>query len=180
MESFRRGYRRIKALFTKDVLERELDDEMRLHIDLLAEQYERSGAPADEAQRLARRRFGNLANIKDRGRDIRGGGVLEHLVRDLQYAARTLRRSPVFTLVLALSLALGIGANTALFTVIDAAFLRKLSVEKPDELVFFRWISGPSSTPFEPSNMSGNFARLERRAAMIVLSAFHQANHSHL
>ena len=128
MDALKLAYLRIKALFTRGALERELDDEMRLHVELLAEEYERSGVAADEAKRLARRRFGNVSQIKERGRDIRGAGVLDDLLRDLQYAARTLRRSPVLTSVVALSLALGIGANTALFTVIDAAFLRKLAV----------------------------------------------------
>ncbi len=165
MDSLKNAYRRIKALFTRGTLERELDDEMRLHIDLLAEEYQRSGVPAAEAKRRARRRFGNVAQIKEKGRDIRGAGILDDFVRDFQYAARALRRSPMFSAIVILSLAIGIGANTALFTVVDAAFVRKLPVPNPDELVSFRWISGPSNAPFGPSRLTGNFGRFGSEGA---------------
>jgi putative ABC transport system permease protein len=142
MQLVRRAYRRLQAFLTGAAIEQDMDDEMRLHMDLLAEDYERSGMSREAASRAARRRFGNLSRIQEQSRDIRGAGILEDLKRDLLYAARTLRRSPIFTAVVTLSLALGIGANTSLFTVIDAAVLRKLPVETPDELVFFRWTSG--------------------------------------
>src|SRR5258705_13707157 len=80
----------LKALFSRDAIEREMNDEMRLHMDLLAEEYERSGMPIEDAKRAARQRFGNVSHIQERSRDIRGAGLLEDLRRDLQYAGRTI------------------------------------------------------------------------------------------
>ena len=180
MERLKLACQRIKALFTRHTIEREIDDEMRLHVDLLAEEYEKSGATADEAKRLALRRFGNIGRVKERSRDVRGGGVLDDVIRDLHYAIRMLRRSPLFTVVVVMSLALGIGAITALFTVIDAAFLRKLAVDKPDELVFFRWTSGPSLRPFEPRNTVGNFMRWGPGAADGSAPGFSSSHHFRL
>src|SRR6266404_5173842 len=141
MEFLKLACRRIKALFTGAVMEREMDNEMHLHLDLLTEQYELSGMPHEEAKRAARRRFGNLPHIKERSRDIRGPGILDDLLRDVQYAARKFRKTPIFTAVILLSLALGIGVNAALFSAFDAELFRKLSVDKPDQLVFFKWAS---------------------------------------
>src|SRR5262245_13949602 len=114
MNPLQGAYRRLLALFKREALEREMDQEMRLHLDLLTDVYERAGMPRADAQRAARKRFGNLDGIKERGRDVRGAGILDDLRRDLRYAGRTLRRSPMFTAVVVLSLAIGIGAHSAL------------------------------------------------------------------
>jgi predicted permease len=141
MEFFKLAYGRLKALVSRTAVERDIDAEMQLHLDLLADDYERSGMSRDEARRAARRRFGNLEHLKERARDVRGAGILEDLLRDLQYALRTLRRSPAFTAVVVVSLALGIGCNAALFSQFDAAFFRQLSVHDPERLVSFGWAS---------------------------------------
>src|SRR5262245_41641603 len=128
MNPFKSAYGRLKALFRHNALERDMDQEMRLHVDLLTEEYERAGLPSGEARRAARRRFGNLGRIKEEGRDIRAAGILDDLRRDLQYTGRVIQRAPLFSAVVVLSLAVGIGANTALFSVFDAIFLRDLPV----------------------------------------------------
>src|SRR5688572_29966837 len=132
MECLKLAYRRFKAFVTRDALERDMDQEMRLHVDLLAEEFERSGMPAEDALSAARRRFGNVDQIKERGRDIRGAGILDDLRQDLRYAERTFRQSPVFCAVVVLSLALGIGANTAIFSAINGLFLKMLPVSQPE------------------------------------------------
>jgi len=116
----------VKALFLSETLDRDMDKEMRAHLDLLAEEYERAGMSTEEARRAASRRFGNLLQIKERGRDIRGAGILEDLLRDARYALRNLRRTPAFTTMVVLTLATGIGANTALFSVVDRLLIRPL------------------------------------------------------
>src|SRR5262245_15911054 len=147
------AYNRLKALFTPDTVQHDMDREMRLHLDLLADEYERGGMSPENARRTARRRFGNLSHIKDRGHDIRGAGILEDLKRDIHYAGRMLLRSPLFSAVIVLSLAGGIGANTALFSVFDAVFLRDLPVRNPEARVAFGWGSGPSPKAFIPARV---------------------------
>ena len=115
---------RLKALFRGSAIERDMDKEMSLHVEMLTEEYRRSGMPADEAHRAALRRFGNPAQLKERGRDIRGAGLLEEFRRDLQYGFRMLRRNPGYTAVALIGLALGIGVNTAIFSFADALLFR--------------------------------------------------------
>jgi predicted permease len=135
------AYRRLRALFQHKSIEADMEKELQLHLELLARNFEESGMTAEDARLAARRKFGNMTGIRERGRDVRGAGMLEVIGQDLRYAFRMIRRSPGFTTVVVLSLALGIGVNTALFSVIDAAYLRKLPVREPDELVGFGWNS---------------------------------------
>src|SRR5436190_15705218 len=95
-------FSRIKALFTHSAMERDMDVEMRVHLDMLADEYQQSGMPRDEAQRKARLRFGNVSQIKDRSRDIRGAGLLGDLVQDLRYAVRMFWRTPLVSGVIVL------------------------------------------------------------------------------
>jgi len=128
---------RVRALVTRRRLERDLDDEVQSHLDLLAAEYERSGLAPEAARIAARRAFGSIESMKEAHRDRRTWRWIEDCVHDARYALRMLRRHPGFTSVAMLTLALGIGANTALFSVIDALILRKLPVARPDELVVF-------------------------------------------
>src|SRR5437764_1716095 len=126
---------RLRALFSRDSVEQELDDELRFHIEREAEKYERQGMSRDAALRRARLEFGGVEQVKEASRDMRGIARLESIVRDLRYAMRSLTSRPAFTLTVIATLALGIGANTAIVTLVDALLLRPLPVPHPEQLV---------------------------------------------
>ena len=126
---------RLRALFRRKSVETELDDELRFHLQRQIDRYVRTGLPREEATRRARLEFGGLEQIKEAARDARGVDFLESLLQDIRYALRILGRTPVVTAVAILSLALGIGANTAIFSLINTVMLRMLPVQKPEELV---------------------------------------------
>jgi len=126
---------RLRALSSRDSIERELDDELRFHIERETEKYERHGMSRDAALRRARLAFGGVEQMKEASRDARGTERLESIVRDLRYAVRSLESRPAFTLTVVATLALGIGANTAIFTLVDALLLRPLPVAHPEQLV---------------------------------------------
>ena len=115
-------------------LEDELDAELRFHFDRLVADYVAEGLPEREARRRARAEFGGLEAVKDDCRDARGTRWLEQLVQDVRYGARVLARAPAFTAVAILSLALGIGANTAIFSLVNSLLIRSLPVRAPDRL----------------------------------------------
>src|SRR5258705_4856786 len=115
--------------------EDDLKDEIQAHLDLLAEEHERRGLSSAEARLAARRDFGGVEQIKEAYRDQRGFRWIDSRVRDVRYGIRLLWKAPAFTAVAVLSLALGIGANTAVFTLMDALLLRTLSVRDSHELV---------------------------------------------
>lgn len=123
--------RRLRFLLRRSTFESELDEEMRFHLEMSARK-SRDGQ--------ARRKFGNVGNLKEASREMWGWTSLERLWQDLAYAVRQLRRSPGFSIVAVLSLALGIGANTAIFGLIDHVMLRFLPVRNPDELLVVRGI----------------------------------------
>ena len=135
MLAFRIALARLRALFRRDSTTDEIREELDFHVAMRADQYAREGLDAAAARQAALRRFGNVAVIQDRGYDVRGGGVMETILQDVKYSLRQLGRQPSFTILAGLTLALGIGVSTALFSVIDAALLRPLPYPHPEQLV---------------------------------------------
>ena len=151
MEWFNEVRRRLWALFRREEFHRDLEEEMQSHMEMQAEQNREAGMDPEEAAYAARRRFGNATFLKEESRETWGWGPLERLLHDLRYALRGLVRSRTFTAVAVVSLALGIGANAAIFSLFNALMLRSLPVRHPEQLVsIYRtggWGSGVASYP---------------------------------
>jgi predicted permease len=126
---------RLRTLTHRDTVERELDEELRFHLEMQAKAYVREGMSPEEARRRAVLDFGGVEGHREAARDARGLRWLDDLGQDLRYAFRTLRRSPVFVVTAVLTIALGTGATTAVFSGINALLLRPLSVHEPERLV---------------------------------------------
>src|SRR5258708_6570970 len=127
-------FSRIRGFFTGGGQAREFDEEVEAHLALLAEDFERRGMPAGEARDAARRSFGAVTQIKEENRERRGLPQLDTILKDLRYGFRNLLRTPTFTLVAVLTLALGIGVNTTLFTAFNAIALKPLPVRDAGEV----------------------------------------------
>jgi predicted permease len=128
---------RLRALFRRDEVEAEMDEELRSHFENQVEKLVASGLPRDEATRRARLQFGGYEQLKEECRDARGVNFIETLLRDVRFGFRAMKRSPGLTLVAILSLALGIGANTAMFSLLNTLLLKSLPVQEPSKLVLF-------------------------------------------
>ena len=155
--------RRFRFFLRRDRLRRELGQEIRLHVDLRAAALRDAGADAEESQYAARRQFGNRALIADASRDVWGWIRLESLLHDVRYAARLLSQTPLTTACALLTLALGIGANTAIFTLVDALMLKNLPVAEPERLVQIT-IRRPDTPESQTAMSYPLFEELQRRA----------------
>ena len=127
--------RRLDMLLHRGRFQRELDEEMRLHVELRRQQQMASGLTPEAARQSAQRRFGNITRITEKSHMAWGWDWLETFLQDAGYGLRSMRRTPAITVVALVSLALGIGANTAIFSFLDAVMLRSLPVKDPRHLV---------------------------------------------
>src|SRR5690348_13087855 len=150
VEGMMRGWlTRLASLFSRQHLDRDLDDEIRAHIGLLAEEYEQRGMNPEEAGYAARQAFGGIEQMKEVHRDRRRFRWIDDARHDARYAIRGLTRSPGFAVTAMLVVALGIGANTAIFSLLDAVLLRPLPVRHAHELVLAsHQIEGRRMMPF--------------------------------
>lgn len=137
------------AMFRRNRLDEELDDELRAHLEFAAEENRKRGMSEEEARRAAMREFGGVTQVRETVRLREGLPLLEDLRRDMLYALRQMRKSPGFTAVVVLTLALGIGANASVFSVLNAVLFKPLDLPHAKRLV--RILSVKDGRPIGPS-----------------------------
>jgi predicted permease len=163
MEWFNILRTRLRALFRRESVLQDIEEELRIHVEMETERNIERGMPPDEAQAAARKSFGQLSRNTELSYDIRGGGWLETFWQDLRYGARMLRKQPGFSLIAVLTLALGIGANTAIFSVVNAVLVKPLLYPHSDLVVqiwqtnpranrWGEWISYPAFVDYRRQN----------------------------
>jgi predicted permease len=158
IDYFRALVARLRGLFGDRRADLEFDDEVEMHLRLLAERYVRQGMTEEEAARAARRQFGNVTLLQEAHRHMRGIGFIDALFQDLRFGVRTLLKSKGFTAVAAFSLALGIGANTAVFSLLDALLLKPLPVRRPEQLVLVEGLGFAHPDPVFPELSEENLS----------------------
>ena len=178
MELLRIAWSRLKAQLRRDArLDAELDDEVRAHLEFAVEENVARGMTEEEARVTAMRAFGGVTQVKEKYRSGRGVPVLEQMVRDLRFGVRQLRRSPGFTATAILTLALGIGAVTSVFSVVDTVLLKPFAFRDPGKLVVMRETQEgtESGTRVIPDNYR-HFTRLMGETKTLEGAAIFRAN----
>src|ERR1700674_4446264 len=160
----------INRLFGRRKREKELEEEIRSHLEMAARERVERGEAGEEAERAVRREFGNVGLVKEVTRETSGWGSLDRLMQDLRFGVRMITKSHGFAAVAILTLALGIGANTALFSVVNGVLLNPLPFPNPDELVA---VYAKSPTFQESSIAFPNFLDWQKdNHSFAALSAF--------
>ncbi len=148
---------RLQALFRRESVLQDIEEELRIHIELATEENLKRGLPPDEAQAAALKSFGNQTFSTELSYDVRGGGWLEAFWQDLRFGARMLFKQPGYTAIAVLTLALGIGANITIFSVVNSVLLRPLPYPNSDRLVYL-WSDSPRLNIKERASAYGNFS----------------------
>ncbi len=141
-------FQKLRSLMHRRRKEEDLRDELQFHLDEEAEERQAEGLPGDEARHAARRDIGNIALVQEETRAVWTWTYLEQLAQDCRYAVRTMAANKTFSLLAILSLALGIGANTAIYSFMDSLLLRSLPVSDPESLAVLNWGAQPNRTRF--------------------------------
>jgi predicted permease len=168
-------FRRLRWLTQRDRKEAELREELQFHLEEEAEQRQARGLAEDEARWAARRELGNLTRVHENTRAMWGWTILEQLAQDVRYAFRTMAAHRLFTTLVVLCLALGIGANTAIYSFMDSILLRSLPVSDPESLVVLNWHAKIRSRDFVMRAMSGSSwgdSKLGTMSGMFPFEAF--------
>ncbi len=156
--------RRLAVLFRREQFQNDLEEEMRAHLEMQAEENEANGMDADEARYAARRQFGNATLLRETSTETWGWPAIESCARDVKLAVRALRRNPAFTSLAVLTLALGIGANTAVFSVVQGVLLRPLPFRDPGRLVMV-WEQRPKRGEDRVVISAPEFAAFQMRSS---------------
>ena len=148
MASFQRFIGGLKGLIRSRRVEQELDEELQAYLESSVEAKVRAGMTPEDARRAARVELGSMEAVKDHTRGVGWEATVEQAWRDVRYGARTLRKSPAFAAVVVVTLTLGIGANTAIFSAVNAIMLRALPVARPEELISLTALYPNGAEPF--------------------------------